>query len=198
MVRWVRALVGLLAGSVSGAAQGQNVDWSGAGGDLLGRPPAEAEVSIADARLPNLDQPFDAAVAQAADRYGVDAKLLHAVIVVESRYLPASVSPAGAAGLMQLMPLTAVELGVRDRFDPAQNILGGADYLARQLVRFQDVRLALAAYNAGPALVAKLGRIPRIPETESYVEAVLNCYLALTAGRKVRSTRDCLPLEASR
>lgn len=198
MVRWVRALVGLLAGSVSGAAQGQNVDWSGAGGDLLGRPPTEAEVSIADARLPNLDQPFDAAVAQAADRYGVDAKLLHAVIVVESRYLPASVSPAGAAGLMQLMPLTAAELGVRDRFDPAQNILGGADYLARQLVRFQDVRLALAAYNAGPARVAKLGRIPGIPETESYVEAVLNCYLALTAGRKVRSTRDCLPLEASR
>ena len=100
-------------------------------------------------------------------------------------------SPAGAGGLTQLMPRTAEDLGVRDRFDPVANLRGGADYLARQLVRFGDVRLALAAFNAGPERVARLGRVPRIPETEAYVSAVVDCYLALSAGRGVRSARDC-------
>lgn len=89
------------------------------------------------------------------------------------------------------MPATAQELGVADRFDPAENLRGGADYLARQLKRFGDLRLALAAYNAGPGRVAALGRIPRISETEQYVETVVECFLALTAGRAVRSTRAC-------
>jgi soluble lytic murein transglycosylase-like protein len=101
------------------------------------------------------------------------------------------VSAAGAGGLTQLMPTTATALGVVDRFDAAANLSGGADYLARQLVRFGDVRLALAAYNAGPERVARTGRVPRIAETEAYVEQVINCYLTLAAGRSIRSARDC-------
>ncbi|OYX21463.1 MAG: hypothetical protein B7Z09_00535 [Brevundimonas diminuta] len=106
-------------------------------------------------------------------------------------YRSNAVSPAGAAGLTQLMPATARELGVEDRFDPVENLRGGADYLARQLRRFQDVRLALAAFNAGPARVASLGRVPRIRETEEYVESVIECYLALSAGRVVVNARQC-------
>ena len=115
------------------------------------------------------------------------------MVIVESAYRNRACSPAGACGLTQLMPGTAAELGVRDRFDPLQNLDGGADYLARQLLRFGDVRLALAAYNAGPARVARTGRIPQIPETRAYVDAVVECYLALSAGRGARSARDCRP-----
>ena len=113
------------------------------------------------------------------------------MIAEESAYRPHAVSPAGAGGLTQLMPGTAAELGVRDRFDIEQNLSGGADYLARQLLRFGDLRLALAAYNAGPGRVARLGRIPSIPETQAYVASVVECYLALTAGRRARSAWEC-------
>ena len=106
-------------------------------------------------------------------------------------YRADAVSRAGAAGLTQLMPTTARDLGVRDRFGPAANVLAGADYLARQLVRFGDLRLALAAYNAGPEWVARLGRIPDLAETRAYVQAVVECYLALSAGRGVRSSGEC-------
>lgn len=89
------------------------------------------------------------------------------------------------------MPATALELGVRNRFDPAENLRVGAEYLARQILRFKDLRLALAAYNAGPGRVARLGRVPDIAETRAYVETVIACYLALAAGRDVRSSRAC-------
>uniref|UniRef100_UPI00286B2089 lytic transglycosylase domain-containing protein n=1 Tax=Phenylobacterium sp. TaxID=1871053 RepID=UPI00286B2089 len=105
-------------------------------------------------------------------------------------------SSAGAAGLTQLMPATAAELGVRDRFDPEENLSGGAAYLARQLLRFQDVRLALAAYNSGPSRVARLGRVPEISETKAYVAKVVECFLALSAGRQVKSAGQCRPPEA--
>lgn len=185
----------------SAAAQAQSVDWRNAGGDLFGRPAVEATVEIADAggaepRLAPLSQPFMAAIARAAERHGLDPKLLHALVIVESGYRVDAVSPAGAGGLTQLMPGTAADLGVRDRFDIEQNLSGGADYLARQMLRFGDVRLALAAYNAGPGRVARLGRIPDIAETRAYVISVVDCYLALTAGRSARSARDCRPPEA--
>ena len=93
--------------------------------------------------------------------------------------------------MTQLMPATALELGVRDRFDPVENLRGGADYLARQILRFGDLRLALAAYNAGPARVARLGRVPDIAETQAYVVTVIDCYLALSAGRGVTNARQC-------
>ncbi|KDP95186.1 transglycosylase [Brevundimonas sp. EAKA] len=185
----------------STAAQAQSVDWRNAGGDLFGRPAVEATVESADAggvepRLAPLSQPFMAAIARAAERHGLDPKLLHALVIVESAYRVDAISPAGAGGLTQLMPGTAADLGVRDRFDVEQNLSGGADYLARQMLKFGDVRLALAAYNAGPGRVARLGRIPDIAETRAYVISVVDCYLALTAGRSARSARECRPPEA--
>lgn len=172
------------------------LDWSRSGGDLFGRPLETAEgevgaVSPKTVRLAPLDQPYLDAVALAADRHGLDPKLLHALVVVESAYRPEICSGAGACGLTQLMSGTAGDLGVRDRLDVAENLRGGADYLARQLIRFGDVRLALAAYNSGPDRVARLGRIPDIAETRAYVLQVVDCYLALTAGRSVRSASDC-------
>ncbi len=120
------------------------------------------------------------------------------LVAEESAYRPDAVSPAGAGGLTQLMPGTARDLGVRDRFDAEENLFGGADYLARQLLRFGDLRLALAAYNSGPGRVARLGRIPDIEETRAYVVSVIDCYLALTAGRGVRSAPQCRVREEAR
>jgi soluble lytic murein transglycosylase-like protein len=196
--------LGLAFGLVLSGAAAAKPDWRTAGGNLFveaaslpataprGLPTiAEAPQGGAGARLPDLDQPFSDAVAQAASVHGLDPKLLHALVVVESGYRPTAVSPAGARGLTQLMPATAASLGVRDRFDPRANLSGGADYLARLLLRFGDLRLALAAYNSGPARVAELGRVPNIAETRAYVGAVINCYLALSAGRAVRSADQC-------
>lgn len=189
----VGVAIGLLASGAAAAAP----NWRVAGGDLFvgaavpSEPPMAAAESDGPVRLPPLSQPFSVAVSSAAERYGLDPKLLHALVTVESAYRADAVSPVGAAGLTQLMPATAHDLGVPDRFDPAANLLGGASYLARQLVRFGDLRLALAAYNAGPARVAQLGHVPDIAETRAYVQAVVECYLALSAGRGVRSSREC-------
>jgi soluble lytic murein transglycosylase-like protein len=194
----------LLMASVSGAAQAQGVDWSVAGGNLFVRTPAdEVEEAVlgegdAPAKLGPLDQPFREAIADAAAVHGLDPKLLHALVLTESAYRPDARSPAGAGGLTQLMPATALELGVRDRFDPIENLKGGADYLARQILRFGDLRLALAAYNAGPARVERLGRVPDIAETRNYVVTVVDCFLALTAGQRLTSSRQCAPERDSR
>lgn len=193
MVRPV--LIGLAALAWVGAAEAQTADWRRAGGGLFAGVAFAAEPTPAKAaeapRLRPLNQPYAEAISAAADRYGLDPKLLHALVVVESAYRPDAVSPVGAGGLTQLMPATASDLGVRNRFDPLENLAGGADYLARQMLRFGDLRLALAAYNAGPGRVAELGRVPDIPETRAYVTAVVDCYLALTAGRGVRTSREC-------
>lgn len=194
MVRAI-AWAGLALGLAATPAAAEP-DWRRAGGALFVERPAEAAPgppSEPDAavRLPPAEQPFDREVEDAAARHRLDPKLLHALVAVESAYRPEAVSAAGAGGLTQLMPATARELGVADRFDARANLLGGADYLARQLVRFGDVRLALAAYNAGPGRVARLGRIPAIAETETYVGRVVDCYLALAAGRTVRTAADC-------
>ena len=175
-------------------AGAQTAEWRAAGGDLFGaNTPFEPLDDRTDeaVRLPELDPPFHEAMRQAAARHNIDLKLLQALVLTESGFRPDAVSPAGAAGLTQLMPGTARDLGVVDRFNPIENLLGGANYLAQQLTQFQDVRLALAAYNSGPGRVARLGRVPRIPETEQYVSTVIECFLALTAGRDVRSSRAC-------
>jgi soluble lytic murein transglycosylase-like protein len=101
-------------------------------------------------RIAALSQPYQAAVEAAARRHGLDEKLLHAVVIVESAYRPEACLIAGACGLTQLMPGTAADLQVPNRLEPEENVRGGVAYLAQQLVRFGDVRLALAAYNAGP------------------------------------------------
>lgn len=121
---------------------------------------------------------FEPMVAQAAKRYGLDSALLHAVISVESRYDAKAVSRAGAAGLMQLMPVTAKRYKVDDALDPEQNLHGGARYL-RDLLRLfnSDLSLVLAAYNAGENAVIRNGyRIPPFKETMNYVPRVLGFY----------------------
>lgn len=106
-------------------------------------------------------------------KYSLPTGLLDALVWTESRYNPLAVSPAGAAGLGQLMPATAKELGVSNRFDPMANIFGAARYLRQMLDKFGVVHLALAAYNAGPGAVERAGGIPRNSETPRYVRDVL-------------------------
>lgn len=106
-------------------------------------------------------------------QYSLPTGLLDALVWTESRYNPLAVSPAGAAGLGQLMPATAKELGVFNRFDPAANIFGAARYLRQMIDRFGMVHLAVAAYNAGPGAIERAGGIPRNGETPGYVRDVL-------------------------
>lgn len=107
---------------------------------------------------------------------GLPAALIDAVIRTESGYRPHAVSPVGARGLMQLMPGTAREVGAADAFDPRQNILGGARYLRKMYDRFGSLELAIAAYNAGPAKVARHRGVPPIQETRRYVAVVMDRY----------------------
>jgi soluble lytic murein transglycosylase-like protein len=127
--------------------------------------------------------PFNKEVAAAAKETLLEPALIHAVIATESHHNPRALSPRGAQGLMQLMPFTARRFSVRDAFNPAQNILAGARYL-RELKDFfnGDIRLALAAYNAGPQAVNRYGNtIPPFHETLLYVPKVLNTYQKLNS-----------------
>lgn len=118
---------------------------------------------------------FAALVDEAARLHRVRPELLHAIIEVESAYDPAAVSPAGAVGLMQLMPATAARYGVQDSTDPSENIAGGAAYLRDLQAQFgNDLCLVLAAYNAGEGSVERFQRqIPPYAETRAYVGRVV-------------------------
>jgi soluble lytic murein transglycosylase-like protein len=126
---------------------------------------------------------YDSIIENAALSASVEPNLLRAVIVVESGFNSRAVSKRGAVGLMQLMPATASRFGVSNPYDPRQNIHGGAQYLKFLINRFgQDVRLALAAYNAGEEAVERNGgQIPPFTETMAYVPRVLRIYRMLTA-----------------
>jgi soluble lytic murein transglycosylase-like protein len=120
------------------------------------------------------DEELDRIFTAASEKYNVPVALLKAVAKAESDFNPNDVSSSGAVGIMQLMPETAKELGVTDSFDPEQNIMGGAKYLAQKLEQYDgNVELALAAYNAGSGNVAKYGGVPPFTETQNYIKKIL-------------------------
>jgi soluble lytic murein transglycosylase-like protein len=120
---------------------------------------------------------IDAAIDEAAARHHVDASLVRSVVKVESNFNPNAVSPKGAMGLMQLMPSTARSLNVANPFDPAQNVDAGVRHLRKLLDSYGgNVRLSLAAYNAGSGAVARSAGVPHFRETQDYVRRITNLY----------------------
>jgi soluble lytic murein transglycosylase-like protein len=130
---------------------------------------AEASHSPVDVR------PFADLIETVSIKHGVDPALVHAVVKVESNYEPKAVSSKGARGLMQVMPSTAADFGIRNLFDPQANLEAGVQYLKFLLTRF-NLAQAIAAYNAGPATVRKHGGVPPLPETQHYVRRVLAAF----------------------
>ena len=141
---------------------------------------------------------FDREIAEAAARYEVPPRLVWAVIHVESGFNRRAVSRRGARGLMQLMPQTAAVLGVRDCFNARQNIDGGTRHLRGLLMRFRhDVRLAVAAYNAGEKPVLTYGGVPPYPETRQYVADVMRLYHAPVERRLPRELQRVASADGS-
>lgn len=140
----------------------------------IGRP----ETSSRSAQRTFKEAMYEPLIRAAEARYALPPRLLQALVWQESRFNPMAISSAGAAGLAQLMPATARELGVANRHDPSQSIDGGARYLRQMLDRFEAVHLALAAYNAGPGAVARAHGIPNNRETPNYVRSVIARWMA--------------------
>ncbi|NWG14454.1 MAG: lytic transglycosylase domain-containing protein [Acidobacteria bacterium] len=152
---------------------------------ITGRPQ-----SPADSVQENPSISYDDIIEKYAEEYQLDPALVKSMIARESGFNAQAVSPKGAMGLMQLMPDTAARHGVRDVFDPEENIRGGMKHMRLMLDMFgNDLSLSLAAYNAGENLVQRLGRIPQIKETHDYVRAITRLYgkkqmeLPVTAAR---------------
>jgi soluble lytic murein transglycosylase-like protein len=123
------------------------------------------------------DHQLDLIILHAAEQFGVDPRLLHAVIYQESRYKTDAHSGAGAQGLMQMIPATAKRFNCDNAYDPQENVTAGAKYLRWLLERFDgDVALALAGYNAGEGAVAKYDGVPPFSETQKYVRNIIGHY----------------------
>ncbi len=151
----------------------------GGGYKLLWRSgPSKSKSAYSAAMMEKNKTRFTPLIDEVAKDLRLHPGLLHAMVKVESAYNPRAVSKRGAQGLMQLMPATASRYGVDDSYDPKQNLEGGARYLSDLLREFEfDLRLALAAYNAGENAVRRYGNtIPPFPETVDYVDKVLGEY----------------------
>jgi hypothetical protein len=146
-----------------------------AASEVLGIEPEE--IFVAAPRMPLTQAPFGELIRKAAEKYAVDADLVFSVVAAESNFNPKAISRRNARGLMQLLPETAKRLGVRDIFDPAQNVDAGTRYLRDLLKQYQgDLALTLAAYNAGPGAVQRYGNVPPYHETIAYVRAIRKTY----------------------
>jgi soluble lytic murein transglycosylase-like protein len=156
---------------------------SGTKGAHSGSVPAQAKKDPAD---------YDAIIEKYASQFGMDPDLIRYMIATESAFNERAVSPKGAQGLMQLMPETASRLGVRDPFDPDENIWGGTKYMRFLYDTFSSspdaLKLSLAAYNAGENVVLQLGRVPPIRETKDYVQSIINRY-----GQTTMKVSDLVP-----
>jgi len=141
--------------------------------------PASLRAPRAQTRSSFREKVYEAEIREAELRHGIPIGLLQALIWQESRFNPMAISPAGAAGLAQLMPGTARYLGVTNRHDPKSSIDGGARYLKEMLGKFGAIHLALAAYNAGPGAVQRTNGIPQNGETPSYVRKVISRWKAI-------------------
>ncbi|MFK7816763.1 MAG: lytic transglycosylase domain-containing protein [Gammaproteobacteria bacterium] len=155
----------------------------------IGRPTAVVSCrNMTASKLEKRANSYKDAIEAYSIAYEVDPKLVKAIIATESCFDKKAVSSVGARGLMQLMPATAKELGVKDSFDSNQNIRGGIKYFSQMLKRFNDsTELALAAYNAGPGAVEKYGGIPPYAETKGYVKKVLKRYANYVAKSSTAS-----------
>ena len=143
-----------------------------AAADLVAVEPEEHFAAVPEAAV-IAPGPFGNLIHAAAEKHGVDESLIRWVIAVESNFNPRAVSRRRAQGLMQLLPATATLYAVGNIFDPAENIDAGTHYLKDLLARYRgDLRLALAAYNAGPEMVERYGGVPPFPETQKYVRVI--------------------------
>jgi len=141
------------------------------------------------AKQRNRRSAYDKVIERYADAYNVDPVLVHAVILVESDFNPRCVSNKNARGLMQLIPETAQRYGVKNVFDPEENIRGGVHYLSDLLEMFgHDMERALAAYNAGEGAVTRYGGIPPYQETSTYVNRALTVYYGRPYGTAATAT----------
>jgi len=153
---------------------------------VLTNKPSKTKSKIVYKKFNNYNEIVD----KISKKYNVPLSLIHQIILVESNYNPNAVSPKGAIGLMQLMPETAERYGVKDPFDPIQNIEGGVKYL-KDLIKLYKGKtdLVLAAYNAGQEAVKKYGGIPPFPETRRYIEKVKRAYNRHYISTKLRIYR---------
>lgn len=155
--------------------------------------------SIYDDKIQSGSESMDAIFDEAAARFDVPVNLLKAVAKAESGFNPNAVSKAGAVGIMQLMPATAKSLGVVDRYDARQNIMGGAKYIKQNLDRFNgNITLAIAAHNAGPDAVEKYNGIPPYAETQNFVK-VVSSYMGtpISTGKTVAKSSTSASTYAS-
>lgn len=153
----------------------------------LDAPSSLSPPTVADTQPP----PYHDHIMQAAETYSVDPTLIRAIILAESSYNPRAVSPRGAQGLMQIMPTTARSLGLSDSFDPGRNIDAGVRYFRSLMDRFNgDVKLALAAYNAGSRYVRQYEGVPPFNATRLYIKKVLNYQKKFQSEMAAQETSD--------